>query len=91
MARVVVDLDRTKPDFIPLRVFNPTLRYLTVKKITSLGCISPVLSCGAMIEKNDVRKDTVSQLKGCHPFFKICTNPVSTNFRRGIMTRLQNC
>ena len=52
---------------------------------------SIILSCEAMIEKNDVRKDTASQLQGCHPFFKICTNPVSKNFRRGIVTRLQNC
>ena len=54
MARVVVDLDKRKPGFIPFRVFTPTLRYLTMKKNISVGSISPVLSCEALNEKNDV-------------------------------------
>ena len=43
VARVVVDLDTTKPDYIPVRVFNPTLSNLTVKKNTAIGTVSPVV------------------------------------------------
>ena len=43
MARVVVDLDKTDPDKIPIRVFNPTLSTLTVKKRTTVGTLSPVV------------------------------------------------
>ncbi len=45
VARVVVDLDKTKPDCIPVRVFNPTLLNVTVKKNTSVGTVTPVIAC----------------------------------------------
>jgi hypothetical protein len=43
VARVVVDLDKIKSDYLPVRVFNPTLSNLTVKKNTAIGTVSPVV------------------------------------------------
>ena len=35
IARAVVDLDKVNPNQVPLRVFNPTLKKLTVTKETT--------------------------------------------------------
>jgi len=42
MARAAVNLDKTDPDKIPIRVFNPTLNTLTIKKRTTVGTLSLV-------------------------------------------------
>ena len=57
VARVVVDLDKVEADYIPVRVFNPTLSSVTVKKNTAVGVVSPVVSCETVNDKAEQEID----------------------------------
>ena len=54
VARAVVDLDKFNPNQVPIRVFNPTLKKLTVTKKTTIVTVSPIVTCGTVQqEPND--------------------------------------
>ena len=50
VARTVVDMSEVQSDMVPMRVFNPTLEPITVKK-SDIGKVTPAVSC----EKMDVQ------------------------------------
>ena len=46
-------MDHTDPDKVPIRVLNPTLKPITVKKKTAIGTVSPVMACEVVREKEN--------------------------------------
>jgi hypothetical protein len=73
VARVVVDLDKIKSDYLPVRVFNPTLSNLTVKKNTAIGTVSPVVEWETVdnkleseINKQNSEKNVPEQLQNLY-------------------------
>ena len=58
VARAVVDLDKVNPNQVPIRVFNPTLKKLTVTKKTTIGTMSPIVTCETVQQEPNESEST---------------------------------
>ena len=62
VARVAVDLGNTNPNNVPIRVFNPTLKSVRVKRKAAIGTVSPVGVCEVVQNQGDTEGNGANKL-----------------------------
>ena len=62
VARVAVDLGNTNPNNVPIRVFNPTLKSIRVKRKAAIGTVSPVVACEVVQNQGDTEGNGANEL-----------------------------
>ena len=65
IGRTVIDIDKADLNNVPMRVFNPTLSTVTVKKGACIGTISPVVACekvGGRCSSEESDQDVIDKI-----------------------------